>query len=253
VPPAPTSFSLEPVYLALACLGAWLYARAARRDRPGAGRAALFSLGLFFVAAPLNSPLETLSAQYLLLAHLAQNAILADWAPLLLLVGLTPAMRRRLLAWGGRPLRIATEPAVSLPVWLLVWYGVHLPPFYDWALRTGWGLQVEHALLFAAGLVFWWPPLEPEPRRLSAPLALAYVAIGFVASPWLAVAYIFAPDAFYAPYEDAPRLWGLSPERDQALGGILMQTEMALVFVVLMAHLFLKLLDEDAAAERSGG
>src|SRR5215211_8619899 len=67
------------------------------------------------------------------------------------------------------------------------------------------------------------------------------------------VAYIFAPDAFYAPYEDAPRLWGLSPERDQALGGILMQTEMALVFVVLMAHLFLKLLDENAAAERSGG
>ena len=243
--PAPTSFSFEPVYIGLAVAAAAGYARAARTYRPGAGRTAVFVLGLLFVAAPVNTPLETLAAHYLLLAHLAQNAILADWAPLLLLVGLTPGMRRGILERGGGPFRLATTPALSLPLWLVVWYGVHLPPFYDWALRTGWGLQLEHALLLGAGLLFWWPPLEPEPRRLTAPLALAYVAAGFVASPWLAIAYIFASETLYVFYDTAPRIWGISAEHDQVFGGILMQSEMAVVFLVLLAHLFARLMAED--------
>lgn len=245
--PEPTSTSFEPVFLALTALATLAYARAARTHRPGTLRVAVFALGLFLLAAPLNSPLETLSAHYLLLAHLAQNAIVADWAPLLLVLGLTPEMRAALARRGGRTFALVTRPALSLPLWLAGWYGVHLPPFYEWALRSGWGLQVEHGILLAVGLVFWWPPFEPEPRRLTAPLALAYVAVGFVASPWLALAYIFAPDTLYGFYADAPRLWGLSPERDQALGGILMQVEMSLVFVALIAHLFLKLLSEETA------
>ncbi|HEY7196388.1 MAG TPA: cytochrome c oxidase assembly protein [Gaiellaceae bacterium] len=243
--PAPTSFEFEPLYLALAAVAAVAYARAARVHRPSRGRIALFALGLFLVAAPLNSPLETISAHYLLLAHLAQNALVADWAPPLLVLGLSPEMRRALARRGGRPFAIATTPALSLPVWLVAWYGVHVAPFYEWALRTGWGLELEHAILIAAGLLFWWAPLEPEPRRLSAPAAVAYVAIGFVASPWLAVAYIFAPSPFYGFYEHAPRIWDLTADRDQAIGGIIMQAEMTLVFVALLAHLFLRLLEEE--------
>ena len=39
-----------------------------------------------------------------------------------------------------------------LPVWLVIWYGVHLAPFYDWALRDAWPLTLEHLLLVVAGL-----------------------------------------------------------------------------------------------------
>jgi cytochrome c oxidase assembly factor CtaG len=242
---APTAFSFEPVFAALAVLAGAAYVRAARRYRPSKGRAAVFALGLFLASAPLNSPLETLAAHYLLVAHLAQNAIVADWAPPLLILGLTPGMRAGLMRRGGRAFRLATTPALALPLWLAAWYGVHLPPFYDWALRSGWGLNVEHAILIGVGLLFWWPPFEPAPRRLTAPLALAYLGAGFVASPWLALAFIFFPQTLYGFYEDAPRLWGLSAQTDQVLGGMVMQTEMALVFLALITHLFLKLAAEE--------
>ena len=71
---------------------------------------------------------------------------------------------------------------------------------------------------------------------------------GFVTSPWLALAYIFFPRTLYDFYADAPRIWGLSAQTDQALGGMLMQTEMALVFVALITHFFLKLSAEDDEA-----
>ena len=69
--------------------------------------------------------------------HLLQNALIADWGPPLVILGLTPSMRRRLAGAGGRPLDWAHEAAVALPLWLAVWYGVHVPAFYDWALGMG--------------------------------------------------------------------------------------------------------------------
>ncbi len=249
---APTSFSFEPLFIALVAAAGVAYAAAARTHRPGKLRAAVFALGLFLVAAPLNSPLETLAANYLLLAHLAQNAIVTDWAPPLLILGLSPSMRSALATRGGTFFRAATTPALTLAFWLAAWYAVHLPPFYEWALRTGWGLNIEHVVLIAAGLLFWWPPFEPEPRRLTPPFALAYLGVGFVASPWLALAYIFFPQALYGFYEAAPRIWGLSPETDQVLGGMLMQTEMALVFIVLITHFVLRLAAEEDASGSAG-
>ena len=57
-----TRFSFEPLFLVLAALAALLYARAARRGRPARWRVVLFSVGLFLIAASLNSPLETIAA-----------------------------------------------------------------------------------------------------------------------------------------------------------------------------------------------
>ncbi|HEY3106139.1 MAG TPA: cytochrome c oxidase assembly protein, partial [Gaiellaceae bacterium] len=78
-PPA-SSFTFEPLFLALAVAAGVAYWIAARRDRPG-WRAVLFTLGLLLVAGALNSPLETISVHYLLLIHLLQNVMIADWAP----------------------------------------------------------------------------------------------------------------------------------------------------------------------------
>lgn len=219
--------------------------RSARRSPPGLLRAAAFGLGLLLVVVPLNSPLETLAAHYLLLAHLAQNALIADWAPPLLVLGLTPALRRAVAQKGGRPFAFLTRPAAALPIWLAAWYAVHVPWFYEWALREQWPLNLEHAILLAAGLIFWWPLLEAEPRRLTTSLSLAYLAVGFVASPWLALAYIFSPHPFYSFYEHTPRVWGLSPAKDQNLGGILMQSEQTLIFFAAIAWFFLRLAAEE--------
>jgi cytochrome c oxidase assembly factor CtaG len=239
-----TSFSFEPAFAALALVAVAVYAWAARGHRPSRMRATVYVTGLFLLAASLNSPLETIAAKRLLLIHLLQNALIADVAPLLVLLGLTPAMRDALARRGARRIR----SRFVLPVWLLAWYGTHLAGFYDWALRTGWGLNIEHAILIAAGFLFWWPIVS---GRLSPPAGLAYLGVAFVGSSFLGLAYIFSSSVFYSFYETAPRLWGLSPIRDQNLGGILMNGEQTLVFLLTIAWFILRLLDEEHAAGES--
>jgi putative membrane protein len=240
--PSPGSFSFEWLFLGLAILAAIVYAWAARRDRPSGLRVLSFTTGLLLVAVSLNSPLETIAAHYLLMIHLLQNALIADLAPPLLLLGLTPSMRAAITRRGGRPLEVLTRARVALPLWLLAWYGTHAAGFYDWALRSGWALNLEHAILIAAGLLFWWPLIA---GRLSTPGALAYLGIAFAGSAFLGLALIFSTRPFYSFYEHAPRLWGLSPSHDQNLGGVLMNAEQTLVFLVAIGIFLWRLLDEE--------
>jgi len=236
-----TSFSWEPLFLALAAGAAVLYWRAARTDSPPTWRLVAFVSGLFLIGASLNSPLETIAARYLLLIHLLQNALIADVAPLLVLLGLTPRMKEQIGRRGGDRLRARW----ILPLWLGAWYLTHLAVFYNWALRTGWGLNIEHAILIAAGLLFWWPIVS---GRLSPPEGLGYLAAAFIGSSFLGLAFIFSSRPFYTFYEHAARLWGLSPIRDQNLGGILMNGEQTLVFLLAIGWYVMRLLDEEHAA-----
>ena len=237
-----TSFSWEPAYIVLALLAAGAYWHAARTDTPGRRRLASFATGLFLVAASLNSPLETIAVKRLLLVHLLQNALIADIAPILVLLGLTPAMRAWLAAHGGRRIRAR----YAILAWLAAWYGTHLALFFNWALENDWALNIEHALLIAGGLLFWWPLVS---GRISVPAALAYLGAGFVASSFLGLAFIFSSRPFYSFYEHAPRLWGLSPARDQNLGGILMNAEQTIVFLIAIGWYVSQLLSEEWAQE----
>jgi cytochrome c oxidase assembly factor CtaG len=236
----PTDFGFEPFFLVLALAAGALYWRAARTGSPARWRVAAFGSGLFLIAASLNSPLETIAAHYLLLMHLLQNALIADVAPLLVVLGLTPRMRQALAVRGADRLRSRS----ILPIWLGAWYCTHIAVFYDWALRSGWGLNVEHAILIAAGLLFWWPIVS---GRLAPPAGLGYLAVAFVGSSFLGLGYIFSSSPFYAFYEHAPRLWGLSPVRDQNLGGILMNGEQTLVFLLAIGWFVWRLLAEEDA------
>jgi putative membrane protein len=250
--PSAGSFSFEWIFLILCVATVYGYVRLARTvERPSTGRAVLFGLGIALIAVPLNSPLETIAVHYLLVIHLLQNVMIADWAPPLLVLGLTPAMRAAVAARGGRPLAFLTQPFVALPFWLVVWYGVHLPVFYDWALRTGWPLNLEHGLLILAGLLFWWPVFSDEPQRVSTAGRLAYLGIAFLGSAFLSLAYIFSARAFYSFYEHAPRLWGLSATKDQNLGGILMNGEQLIVFFSALSYFLLRLLSEEDEAQRA--
>jgi cytochrome c oxidase assembly factor CtaG len=233
-----TSFTFEPVFLALVVLAGIAYART--RDLEPR-RAALFATGLFLVGASLNSPLETIAVKRLLLIHLTQNALIADIAPLLLLLGLTPRMRAWLEGHGADRIRAR----YALPAWLVAWYGTHAANFYDFALRHTWPLEIEHALLIGGGLLFWWPLVS---GRLGAPAALAYLGVGFVASSFLGLALIFSSRPLYSYYVHTPRLWGLSPARDQNLGGIVMNGEQTLVFLLAIGWYVSRLLHEETVS-----
>jgi putative membrane protein len=243
VPPA-SSFTLEPLFLGLAAIAAVLYWAAARRDPPGR-RASLFVLGLVLIVGALNSPLETISVHYLLLMHLLQNVMIADWAPPLLILGLTPAMRAALARRGGPVLAWLAQPKIALPVWLVGWYAIHLAAFYDFALRNPWMLNIEHALLIGIGLLFWWPVLAGKPLDVSVPVKIGYLGVAFVGSAFLGLALTFSSSPFYDYYESAPRLWGLSAEKDQNFGGILMNAEQSIVFLVAILYFVLRLIPEE--------
>ena len=136
----------------------------------------------------------------------------------------------------------------ALPAWLIAWYGTHATNFYDWALRDSWPLNIEHAILICAGLLVWWPLVS---GRLSPPAALAYLGAAFVGSSFLGLAFIFSTRPIYSYYEHTPRLWGLSPARDQNLGGILMTGEQTLVFLLAIGFYVWRLLNEEHAAGAS--
>ncbi len=249
--PAPWSPTFEPLFVALGAAAIWVYVRAwqAERPRPSRWRGGLFGLGVGLIVLALNSPLETIAVEYLVLFHLLQNVMISDWAPPLVIIGLTPAMRAALATRLGDWFDTITRPAIALPVWLLGWYIIHLGNVYDTLLRNPILLNVEHLFLIAIGLLFWWPVLTDTPRSVPTVIRIAYVFGGFVASAFLGLALTFAPP-FYDYYIERPRLWGISAAADQNLGGILMSTEQALVFFSAIVWLLLKLFREEEEAER---
>ena len=247
--PSPWSFTFEPLFVALAVAAVVVYARAWRRAPGPAWRMWCFGGGIALVVLALNSPLGTIAIHYLVLFHLLQNVMISDWAPPLLLIGLTPAMREAIAARGGSWFAWLTRPQVALPVWLVGWYVVHLGAVYDALVRDSVLLAVEHAFLIAIGLLLWWPVLCDVPRRVPTLGRIGYVLAAFVGSAFLGLALTFSP-ALYDYYASRPeRLWGISAAKDQNLGGILMSTEQALVFFAAIVWLLAQLFREEAEAE----
>ena len=184
----------------------------ARTGRPVPARHVLaFAGGLALIALALLSPIEHLALTSMLSFHLLQNVIIADWAPPLLLLGLTAPM----IAVVGRPriVRWAVRPQVALPVWLVTWYVIHLPAVYDYALRNRAALGIEHLAFIIAGLMFWWPDIVPG--SLTQRGRVLYLFIAMVAMMPLSFAIALIDHPLYDFYRDTPKLWGLSTMADQ--------------------------------------
>jgi cytochrome c oxidase assembly factor CtaG len=133
----------------------------------------------------------------------------------------------------------------------VAWYGIHLAIFYDFALRNPWALNVEHAVLIAVGLLFWWPVLAEEPHDVSVPVKIGYLGAAFVGSVFLGLGLTFSETPFYDFYAEAPRLWGLSPSQDQNFGGILMNAEQAAVFLAAILYFVVRLMPDEERTSSS--
>jgi cytochrome c oxidase assembly factor CtaG len=220
-----------------------------RRGSPTpAWRRASFATGLALIALGLLSPIEHIALSSLLSAHLLQNVMLADWAPPLLVLGLTPAMmeaaERR--AW----VRAATAPPLALAVWLAAWYVLHVPAVYGYALEHRWALGLEHLAFLGSGLVFWWAVISPGRMRAQARLFLLFGA--FIAAAPVAFALAFT-HPLYDFYVRAPKLWGLTPIEDQQIGAVAMAVEQAVILFAACSIAFMQWLDDDEAPRRPVG
>jgi len=211
------------------------------------GRAVCFGAALLLLALAFWSPLHHLGLHYLLTAHLLQNVILAEWAPLLAVLGVSPGMAAaaaRVPGW-----RLLTHPLVALPLWLLSYYAWHVPPIYEAALHHQSSLiHLEHACYFATGVLLWWPVVQDAPRSLPSGLRAGYVFAAFVLGAPLGLLLALLPSPVYGFYEHArPRVWGLTPLGDQELAGVTMAAEQAIVLFAVFTYWFRRFLHEEGA------
>ena len=259
------SWSLNPAVLAGVALTASIYVVRWRRTRRTAGaraapvrRLAWFLTGTLVLVVALVSPVDTLATQILTM-HMVQHVLLLDLAPILLIVGLTrpllrPATRRltRVEAAAG-PL---AHPVFAVVLYVAVMWLWHVPALYDAAARHDALHALEHLSFAGAGGLYWWHLLSPirARRRLAGLGPVAYMAATKVLVGLLGIALTFAPDALYDFYADQPRYWGLSPQDDQAVAGLVMAVEQSIVMGIALAVLFIRMLSEsereDQRAER---
>ena len=261
------SWSLNvPALLAVALAGgayAWRLRDLRQTPSPRSGdtrthdflRALAFAAGLALVVVALMSPIDRLGEERLFTMHMVQHLLLADLAPVLLLVGLSraflrPAVRRL------RPLEERLGPLAHPVTALVLYVGLmwlwHVPAMYELALDHAWAHALEHASFFTAGMAFWWYLVEPVPprHRLTGPWALWYLATAKILMGILGLILAFSPDALYSTYEDAPRTWGLTAIEDQNVGGLVMMVEQSLVLVAAFAVFFARMLDRSEAEQR---
>ncbi len=239
--------------VAAATLAATGYALRARelsrrgRSMP-AWRQACFYLGLAALLAALVSPLDRIAETRVFYAHMIQHLTIGELAPLLLLLGLSGAMLRPLLALPpAKRLRFLVLPLVALPIWALNLYAWHLPALYELALASEPVHWLEHGMFFAAGLLMWGALIEPlpGPAWFGSGAKAAYVlVVRALGCAILGNILIWSGTSFYPGYAEGERIWGISPLHDQQLGGAIMFIWGALITIVAFSWLFLRWLRE---------
>ena len=225
------------------------YVAAVRREPAGAWRVASFLGAMMLLLAVSVTPIHTLGMHFLLTVHLLQNVVLAEWAPLLVVLAIPPALAASIARF--RLVRALTRPAVALPLWIGNYMLWHLPWIYDAALRNPSALlHLEHLTYFGTGLLMWWCVFQDEPHRLGSGARAGYVFAGFALASPIGLVMALVPDAIYDFYVAAHhRVWGLDPLRDQQLAGMLMALEQAIVFFAVFAYWFFRFLAEEERRE----
>ena len=240
-------WQLAPIVLAGALYGrrAWTLARRGRPVPPL--KVASFTAGLAVLVLALVTPVDSIGEERLFSVHMFQHLLIGDLAPLLLALGLSGPLLRPLLAprWVQRA-RILTHPLVALPLWAANLWLWHLPWLYDAALEHPPVHALQHVCFLTGGLLLWSTLLGllPGPRWYGLGARLASLGVVWLVGAALANVFLWSGRAYYEPYVDAPRTWGLSAISDQRAGGGVMLVEMMLVGAVVFVVLGLRWLEE---------
>jgi putative membrane protein len=193
----------------------------------------------------LVSPLDQLSDDYLFSAHMLQHLLLILIVAPLILLGVPPKWWSRFLEWkfADRIEKILSQPLLA---WILgmgtlwIW---HIPTLYNLALAHESIHTFEHLSFLVTAVIFWWPVMaQPvERRHMGYAGMLSYLFSGAVANIVLGILLTFAPIGLYPQYlhpDDTYHIltiirenWGLDPQSDQQLGGLLMWVPGGLIFL----------------------
>lgn len=260
------SISPSLAYVVLAALLYWLGGRR-QKLHPQPLRALAFAGGLVTILVALQSPIDGY-ADRLFWAHMIQHVLLLTVAPPLILLGrpwprmwraLPSSLRVRVGRTLARsdaaaPLRAVVRP---LPAFLLfngtiiAW---HIPGAYDATLASAVVHQIEHAMFFFTGILFWAHMIDPGPLRprLTWPVRIGYVVGAMVIGWVIAIVLVMTPDPLYSHYALlSHRPGGISAATDQQLAGGIMWVPGSLAYSLAAFIGFYRWLEPDAGGAPS--
>ena len=196
----------------------------------------LFAAALGVFLFTMISPIRALADGYLFSAHMAQHILLLLVAPAFLLMSLPanftlPGFLQKL----AHPAAGWVSGVGAMWIW-------HAPALCNSAASSKPVFALQTVSLLALGGAFWWQILAPrESQRLAPLIAVLYLASSCVACSVLGIIFTFSPVTVCSIYaHPADRLgmlatirdgWGITPEKDQQLGGLLMWVPMCLVYL----------------------
>jgi cytochrome c oxidase assembly factor CtaG len=260
----PVAITLILLFAAFQYLLGWIPLRSISRTAIPPWRAASFFLGLFLVWAACGSPLAAYDHR-LLTVHMMKHLLLMTVAPALILLG--EPLR---VFWIGMPLlvqrglgrvfqrlflrqfaRIVTKPAlcwIFSAATLIAW---HLPTLFTLAMHSEDWHIVEQISFFSAGLLFWWPVLQPWPSAATGPRwsMLLYLFLATLPCDILSGFLVFSDRVAYPVYFSTPRLFGFSVLEDQQCAGALMWTCVTFIYLLPAAIISSKLLAPRSSRE----
>jgi putative membrane protein len=252
--------------------GWWRLSRRGHWRTARGWQSAAYLTGLMVLGLALLSPIDRF-ASLLLTLHMGQHLLLIMVAaPLVLLADPLPtflwALPRRTRHRIGR--LFSRDAAVRQVLWILTWMPVawlvfvghlwawHHPVAYQAALRHEIIHDLEHLTFFGTALLFWWPIINPAPRvhgRIHPGHPTLHILYLMTAAAQTVVlgALIALPERVLYPfYTAAPRLWGLTPLNDQALGGGIMWVS-AHMYLLPILLVVARLLAEEERVEVGAG
>ena len=242
---------LEPLQPLAACLAAAAYfqrvSNLSRQGRPvPLWRQVAFYSGLTLIVATLASPIGHISGE-LLFVHMIEHLLLADFAALLIVLGLTgPVLAPVLRISFFDRLRVLTHPAIAFPLWAINLYVWHLPALYEAALRSSAVHSLEHILFIGFAINMWMPlfgPL-PKPQWFGNLATLGYIIAVRLSGAVLGNIFIWSGTTFYSYYARGEDYWGISALKDQGIAGSVMMVEGSILTICLFAWLFLRAAQE---------
>jgi putative membrane protein len=254
----PAVVTLALIVVALVYLRGWYQLRNALRDLVSVWQLAAFMSGVFSLWVAVASPLAALDHQ-LLTAHMVQHLLLMTVAAPLILLGapaivLLQSLPQRfrssvlapLLRWPAvhRVGRLITYPAFCWLASTVTVIGWHIPALFELAMQSQAWHEIEHACFFAAGLLFWWPVVQPWPSlarwtRWSIPL---YLFLATLPCDALSAFLTFCNRVVYPHYLSAHRLFDISPLGDQESAGALMWVWVTFVYLFPAAVVAIQML-----------
>jgi len=240
------AIALSFLLLASIYLRGWCNLRSTLPKSGGLWRFAGFAIGVLLTWSVLATPFGHLD-QRSLTAHMAQHLVLMTLAAPLLLLGepvitlvrsLPSRYCLRVAKWLSHfaPVRgrISVYPVFC---WLIgtvcvIWW--HVPTVFAFGMRSERWHEFEQLTFFAAGLVFWWPVVQPWPSSGRRPgwFIPLYLFLATLPCDALSAFLTFCDRVVYSTCVARPELYHGSALGDQEFAGSMMWVWVTFVYLI---------------------